>query len=62
MSTKLIKHVLQYLAFNLIRHLLLDLSFGRGGEGKGGEGKGGEGKGGEGRGRPGHFYFNEIAP
>ena len=57
MSTKLIKHVLQYLAFNLIRHLLLDLSFGRGGEGKGGEGKGGEG-----RGRPGHFYFNEIAP
>ena len=62
MSTKLIKHVLQYLAFNLIRHLLLDLSFGRGGEGKGGEGKGGEGKGGEGRGRPGHFYFNVIAP
>ena len=50
MSTKLIKHVLQYLAFNLIRHLLLDLSFGRGGEGKGGEGKGGEGKGGEGKG------------
>lgn len=62
MSTKLIKHVLQYLAFNLIRHLLLDLSFGRGGEGKGEEGKGGEGKGGEGRGRPGHFYFNVIAP
>ena len=53
MSTKLIKHVLQYLAFNLIRHLLLDLSFGRGGEGKGGEGRGGEGKGGEGRGREG---------
>ena len=50
MSTKLIKQVLQYLAFNLIRHLLLDLSFGRGGEGKGGEGKGGEGKGGEGKG------------
>ena len=59
------------MAFNLIRHLLLDLSFGRGGEEKGGEGrgrgregkgKGGEGKGGEGRGRPGHFYFNVIAP
>ena len=56
MSTKLIKHVLQYLAFNLIRHLLLDLSFGRGGEGKGGEGRGREGRGGrgrEGRGREG---------
>ena len=68
MSTKLIKHVLQYLAFNLIRHLLLDLSFGRGGEGKGGEGRGREGRGGgderggEGRGRPGHFYFNVIEP